>query len=114
MSAVLCRSCADWAFTRWRGWCSLGTLGWEEKPDLPAVPVLVDGRCPRCGGHHGLAIEEVVYQNYHSEYSTGLPDYYVLAVDSDPASFHTRWGRPYRDSWITGRVPMEQLTADHR
>ena len=108
----LCRRCAEWAFDRWRGWCSAGTEHWAEKPDLPAVPQLHADRCPRCGGSEGLSVARIVYRSVHGEFNTGLPDYYVLVVlkesptEGDSAQ---RWGRPYRDAWVVDRIPLDEL-----
>ena len=110
MSVLLCRCCAEWAFARWRGWCSIGTERWKQKPDLPDVPHCdASNPCDRCGGTSFLLLDDVYY---HSPHSTGLPDYFVLeTLTSDPFNMR-RWGRPYLDPWIIGRIPLDAL-EDH-
>ena len=109
---IFCRQCVDWAFSRWRGWCSNGTKSWKEKPDLPEISQLTDEGCPRCNGTEGVDLSEIFYQNYHGEYSTGLPDYFTLGVNPDNADALQRFGRPYQDSWVTRRIPLDQLDGE--
>ena len=90
MTERLCKDCAERAFSTWRGW--------PKRDAVPSVPFLVEGRCPMCSGSVGLSPEHVVYHNIHGEYSTGLPDYYVLEIhapDSQQYQFLKKWGRPY-------------------
>ena len=42
------------------------------------------GECERCGGQEPLALNHIIYQNYHSPYSTGMPDYFYLQICSEP------------------------------
>ncbi len=108
----LCRRCAEWAFARWRGWCAAGTAQWAEKPDLPAVPGLHSGRCPRCSGSDGVSIARIAYRNVHGEFNTGLPDYFVLVILEDSSAAWAsaqRWGHPYNDAWVVDRIPFDEL-----
>jgi hypothetical protein len=107
----LCRPCAEWAFACWRGWCSVGTEAWKEKPDLPAVPTMDDGRCSRCGGSDGLNLDQVFYRNVHGPHNTGLPDYFELVIMEHDEFNARRWGRPYSDAWITARVSLDDLES---
>ena len=109
MTPELCRTCAEWAFARWRGWCSMGTEDWTEKPNLPDVPSLDGGKCPRCGGADGLKLEDVSYQNVHGPYNTGLPDYFCLRMDPANLKWGAEWGKPYRDAWASERIPLDEL-----
>lgn len=108
---AVCKSCATWAFARWRGWCSVGTETWHEKPDLPEVPELVSGTCPRCGGADTIPIDDIYYCNFHSASNTGLPNYFYLEIRSSDPHDMRRWGRPFRDPWITERIPLDSLEA---
>lgn len=106
----LCKACAQWAFARWRGWCSAGTESWRDKPNLPDVPMLAGDRCPRCGGTEGLPTSTVYYSNVHGPYNTGLPDYFKLIIDSSAtARSRARWGNPYCDSRVPARIPLDKL-----
>ena len=109
MDESLCRACADWAFARWCGWCSVGTEDWKEKPSLPAVPLLASGRCPRCGGTAGLRPEDVCYEGVYGPSNSEHPDFFRLVVASNNAAGNHRWGRPYRDPWVFERLPLECL-----
>lgn len=112
MNAQLCLTCAEWAFSRWRGWCSFGTERWRDKPDLPDVPLLEGGKpCSRCAGTTTVRVEQVYYHNIHGEYNTGLPDYFVLEIHSSDTSDMRRWGSPFADPWIVDRIPVAELEA---
>ncbi len=109
MESILCKACAQWAFARWRGWCSTGTENWSEKPDLPDVPILEGSGCPRCGGTEGLPTSNVYYRNVHGPYNTGLPDYFQLIIDSSGTIGLGKWGKPYRNKRISARIPLNKL-----
>lgn len=112
----LCLACAEWAFARWKGWCSEGTEDWRDKPDLPRVPLLSQGPCSRCGGTAGLDRDQIYYSNRHGGGSTGLPEYFTLAIDEGGGiPRHTiSFGKPYRDPWIRKRIPLAELEARMR
>ena len=79
--------------------CSVDILsawkGWPHKDTLPILPVLRDGHCAHCSNSKALSGERITWFNYHSEFSTGLPDYWLLKIDGE----RTKWGHPYlRDS----------------
>jgi hypothetical protein len=114
MNEEMCRRCAEWAFARWRGWCSAGTEHWAEKPDLPAVPHLQSELCKRCGAHEGVDVEPIVYMNVHGPFNTGLPDYFRLVIQPEPRAEALRWGRPYKDAWVVERIPLDELEARMR
>ena len=106
----LCSKCAKVAFDRWRGWCADGL---PDPPPVPDVPRLVDGRCPVCQSTSGVEPGRVGYVNVHGEFSTGLPDFFVLKVlDSVAQVSNSRWGIPYKDLKV-GRVPLEDLPRQY-
>lgn len=107
----LCRHCAEWAFTRWKGWCSSGTESWRDKPNLPDVPSVDTGPCLRCGGIDKLNPRDVYYRNYHGPYNTGLPDYFELITQARDEFNMRRWGAPFIDAWVVKRIPLDQLEA---
>ena len=74
-----CRRCAEEVFDKWRGW--------PIKNKIPVPPVIVGGACPKCGGTDEILSPDIAWLNYHSEYSTGLPDYWLLTIltATDPA-----------------------------
>jgi hypothetical protein len=106
----LCRTCADWAFNRWRGWCAHGL---DDPPPVPDVSRLVAGRCPRCEGDEGVTAAHIGYVNLHGEGNTGLPDFFVLRIFDGPGDDSWgRWGMPYKDPKV-GRVPTEELPRQY-
>lgn len=106
----LCNKCAKLAFEQWRGWCAYGLT---DPPPVPDVPRLVDGRCSKCASTDGVAPDRVGYVNVHSEFNTGLPDFFVLKVfDSAAEVSGSRWGVPYMDPKV-GRVPVEELPRQY-
>jgi hypothetical protein len=114
MKKILCKNCAEWAFARWKGWCSDGTQQWAKKPDLPDVPFVDDRKCSRCHGVNGIPIDNVYYFNVHGKYNTGLPDYFNLIIrENDPFNMR-RFGSPYSDCWITKRIKLDDLETTHR
>lgn len=114
MNDPLCKSCAEWAFARWRGWCSDGTQHWSEKPDLPEVPFLSAGRCPTCSGQTPLPLSSVVYENVHGPHNTGLPDFFRLVIQDEGSTKLRRFGHPFRDPWITRWIPLSELETEMR
>ena len=75
--------------------CSLSILaewrGWPHKDAVPQLPRLGAGKCKQCGNDEALDNSHITWFNYHSEHSTGLPDYWLLVVDSELND----WGKPY-------------------
>jgi hypothetical protein len=82
-ASIYCESCAAPWLGAWKGW--------PHKDTLPLLPRLDVSPCRSCGGTSALRSERITWFNYHSEYSTGLPDYWLLKIDGE----RTRWGRPY-------------------
>src|SRR5919201_6176588 len=86
----LCLRCAEPALRAWKGW--------PHRDAIPVLPCLEAGTCPNCGGTEELQSSRVTWFNYHREYSTGLPDYWLLVPDGK----RVKWGRPY---YSEGRCP---------
>jgi hypothetical protein len=81
---ITCRHCAEWAVGRWRGWHPTSRANPSEA--LPQLPAMNGGKCERCGGQEPLALNHIIYQNYHGPYNTGIPDYFYLEICSEPQS----------------------------
>ncbi len=110
MNHDLCRACADRAFAEWRGW--------PKRDSVPVVPHLLEGAGPECNSTKALAPQHVVYFNFHSEHSAGLPDYYTLEIH-DPESrqhgFLRKWGRSCvlrPRSATSARIPPPRTRRD--
>ena len=75
--------------------CSLellkGWKGWPQKDRVPLLPILVPEGCRKCGNQTAkvLPSDKITWENYHSPYSTGLPDYWLLRAGK------SKWGHPY-------------------
>jgi DNA-directed RNA polymerase subunit RPC12/RpoP len=82
-SAIYCALCAKEVTGAWRGW--------PHKDPVPLIPRLREGLCEKCGSSEGLKSANIIWLNYHSAYSTGLPDYWILNIDMKG----NRWGQPY-------------------
>lgn len=65
--------------------------GWPHKKPIPLLPIVVGGKCEKCSGSIVLDKSRITWFNYHGEYNTGLPDYWILVIDGE----HTKWGEPY-------------------
>ena len=81
---ITCRHCAEWAVGRWRGWYPTPRANASEA--LPQLPAMNGGKCERCGGQEPLALNHIIYQNYHGPYNTGMPDYFYLKICREPQS----------------------------
>ena len=96
----------------------MGTKSWSGRQKrntlLPDLPAMKNGKCLVCGLSEELSAARIFYRNIHGPYNTGLPDYFVLAVEKEPVhdgGFGNKFGRPYRDDGI-GRIPLGKL-LDH-
>ena len=78
-----CLGCGQQILNVWKGW--------PHKDSIPLLPRIIDGSCEKCGGAEVLKTSTICWLNYHSEYSTGLPDYWLLITQSQK----NKWGLPY-------------------
>lgn len=78
-----CESCTKKILRKWKGW--------PHKDAVPLLPKLVDGICPKCGEKSILENEKITWFNYHGEYNSGLPDFWLLQIDG----ITKKWGHPY-------------------
>ena len=78
-----CENCSKDILAEWKGW--------PHKNAIPRLPTVTAGKCEECGESGILSSNRITWLNYHSEYSTGLPDHWLLVIDGD----RTKWGRPY-------------------
>ncbi len=80
---IYCKNCGETLLEEWKGW--------PERDPVPMLPRILDGSCEACVGSKGLEPSEIIWLNCHSEFSTGLPDYWLLVI----ASQQNKWGQPY-------------------
>lgn len=78
-----CNVCADRILEPWKGW--------PHRDVIPLLPKSIGGVCEKCGSNETLDPSEIIWLNCHSEYSTGLPDYWLLVISSG----WSKWGLPY-------------------
>jgi hypothetical protein len=81
--SIYCKSCAESILKQWKGW--------PHKDAVPLLPKSIGGKCEICSGNETVASTNIAWLNYHSEYSTGLPDYWLLVVNPHG----NKWGFPY-------------------
>ena len=72
-STFYCETCATRTLAVWKGW--------PHRDAVPLLKRLEAGVCSSCNGTSVLRSERVVWFQYHSEFSTGLPDYWLLKID---------------------------------
>jgi hypothetical protein len=111
----LCLKCAEVAIKYWKGWPPLETINWNsqerKKSILPDIPKLDDGTCNRCQSQDHVFVYDLVFINIHGSYSTGLPDYFRLAIDEinmNKRFLHERFGIPYLDNF-PGLISIDKL-----
>jgi len=68
-----------------------GWQGWPHKVAVPLLPQMVHGHCTVCDGIDVLHSDRITWFNYHSDFNTGLPDYWLLKINGE----RTKWGLPY-------------------
>lgn len=78
-----CKKCSVHILKRWKGW--------PQKDKIPQLPRIIDGSCEICRGREELHAEDISWRNYHSEFSTGLPEYWLLEINKPK----NKWGLPY-------------------
>jgi len=78
-----CEDCARKVLPEWKGW--------PHKQAVPMLPEMEGGTCPECGSTDSVASNRITWFNYHGEFNTGLPDYWLLEINGE----RTKWGYPY-------------------
>lgn len=78
-----CKSCSEQILKNWKGW--------PQRDKVPELPRMIDGVCEVCKGTKELHPQDISWLNYHSEFCTGLPDYWLLRTDQP----QNKWGLPY-------------------
>ena len=78
-----CGECARASLASWQGW--------PDRNPIPTLPKIIAGACESCGGTSSLPSSRIRWFNYHGEYNTGLPDYWLLEIDGE----RVKWGFPY-------------------
>ena len=65
---------------------------WPHKAAVQLLPKLDAGKCIQCGKSAAkpLLSYQILWHNYHGEYNTGLPDYWLLDMNCGTE----RWGLP--------------------
>ena len=80
---TFCGSCSPRLLGSWKGW--------PLRDPIPELPRFERGCCSSCGGSGTpLVSADIQWLNYHGQYNTGLPDYWLLVTDQV-----TVWGSPY-------------------
>jgi len=80
---LYCQRCSREVLGSWKGW--------PHRDVVPALPQVIAGSCLACGETSSLQSSSIAWLNYHSPYSTGLPDHWLLVVVERP----NKWGLPY-------------------
>lgn len=80
---LYCNKCAQKILKEWKGW--------PKKDVIPLLPRMLNDICEVCGHEDKLHPSSILWFNYHSEFSTGLPDYWLLIVQQQK----NKWGHPY-------------------
>ena len=93
---LYCEECVKRVLHNWKGW--------PHKNAIPILPRIVGIVCEECGGNSAVVNSRITWFNYHSKYSTGLPDYWLLKIDGE----RTKWGHPY---YGEGRCPKCDAVA---
>jgi|TARA_B100000315_G_C14474915_1_gene540152 DNA-directed RNA polymerase subunit M/transcription elongation factor TFIIS len=78
-----CKNCSDNILGKWKGW--------RFRDPIPILPKIVIDECDICGNTEKIFSKDIKWFNYHSQYSSGLPDYWLLLIDDK----ENQWGFPY-------------------
>jgi hypothetical protein len=97
-----CEGCAKKILSEWKGW--------PHKQVVPTLPEMLEGTCPVCGRLNSLAAERITWFNYHGEYNTGLPDYWLLEIDGE----RKKWGHPYHGECACSQCGTSAVLSEMR
>ena len=81
-----CFDCARQKLETWQGWPQKGQ-------SIPYLQEIGGENCVDCGSARKVSSDRIYWVNVNGEYSTGLPDYWLLEIDAD--HWYEKWGRPY-------------------
>ena len=101
-----CRNCTIAALANWKGW--------PIRDRIPILPIVRDDDCPLCGCTEKVISTNIFWLNIHSEYSTGLPDYWVLKINRAEhfeKRFLSKWGLPYFEMLLCNKCGSDLLTS---
>jgi hypothetical protein len=97
---LYCENCAKTLLHNWRGW--------PHKQNVPVLPRIQEGVCESCGqANTPISSSKIGWLNYHSEFSTGLPDYWLLEVKAS----RPKWGKPYFAEGICPRCAVRTVIS---
>ena len=89
MQLKICDHCYSEELENWKGW--------PHRDPLPQTNAVFKERCPICSKAESFQFQNYYWKNIHSEFSTGLPDYWLISStdDYDRDRLQKRWGRPF-------------------
>jgi len=83
LHSIYCNACSQKTLEKWKGW--------PLRDTVPILSRIINGTCETCGKNEYLESSKISWLNYHSEFSTGLPDYWLLIITNT----ENKWGQPY-------------------
>lgn len=95
-----CQPCSQRALSSWKGW--------PHRDPVPLLPRIDSGPCEECGCSESLGANGIAWLNYHGPSSTGLPDYWMLVIDTASSA----WGRPYFAEAVCGRCGGRAVVSE--
>ena len=100
---TFCHICAQSIIETWQGWPH------RDSP-IPVLPHVLDiENCHVCGSSERLDNKRIQWVNFHSEGSTGLPDYWLLKIDAE--DWYKKWGVPYLDAGRCTKCDSETVIS---
>lgn len=101
-----CKPCTKIALAEWQGWPH------RDHP-IPFLVALTDNEtCNVCSSNETVSNEQINWVNYHSAYSTGLPDYWLLQIDAEEE--YKRWGKPYSGQQKCLSCDNSAIISEHK
>jgi hypothetical protein len=93
------KQCSEHMLKLWKGW--------PQKDKIPQLPRIIRGTCEVCKGKEELHAEEILWLNYHGEFNSGLPDYWLLIINK----VKNKWGMPYYYESICPRCEGRSIVS---
>ena len=95
-----CGICARPELKEWQGW--------PHKKAIPLLPRILGDTCEACGSAaERIASGRITWFNYHGEFNTGLPDYWLLVIDGE----RLKWGLPYFAEGVCPRCSSRTIIS---